>query len=151
MSTERCRAQSQNFSRKQQRIMKKTVKITEERMITLDGQMTIGKLETGQHIADFVNTEHAQVEPFSADCKVQMLGNGCMSVVEKPKRIRKDPERRGTRWSVSLGLDGKTRVYWGHPNDDLENAAELLEQDVTEIAAALWDLYLEKQRKGGKQ
>ena len=120
-------------------------------MVTLDGQLTVGKLETGQHIADFVNTEFAQVEPFSGVCNVQMLGSGCLSMVEKPKRIRKDPERRGIRWSVSLGQDDLTRVIWRHPTDDLKNASALLEQDAEEIAAALWDLYLEKQRKGGKR
>ena len=120
---------------------KKTKK--ESRQVMVDGMMSFDKLETGQHIADFVCTEHVAIEPFAGDFRVQALGNGCMTMVQKPKRYRGEPVRRGLRWSLSLTRDGQILINWRMPVGEIDKAPFFLRFDASEIAEAITEVYAE--------
>ena len=105
--------------------------------------MSFDKLKNGLHIADFVNTEHVEIEPFAGDFKVQCLSNGCVTMVQKPKRIRRCPIRRGDRWSITLTRDGVILLNWRLPDSDIELAPKILKKDAREMAEALEEIYEE--------
>ena len=109
----------------------------------VDGMMSFDKLENGQHIADFVCTEHVAIEPFAGDFRVQALGNGCMTMVQKPKRYRGEPVRRGLRWSLSLTRDGQILINWRMPVGEIDKAPFFLRFDAPEIAEAITEVYAE--------
>ena len=81
--------------------MKKIVKITEEREVTLDGMMTIGKVENNLIRADFACCEDIELEPFAGRFKVQGMHNGDVYMVQIPGRIRNKPEFREDNSSLS--------------------------------------------------
>lgn len=105
--------------------------------------MSFDKLKNGLHIADFVSTEYVEIEPFAGDFRVQSLRNGCVTMVQKPKRIRRGPIRRGDRWSISLTRDGMILINWRLPDTDIERAPQILKKDVREMAEALVEVYEE--------
>lgn len=109
----------------------------------VDGMMSFDKLENGQHIADFVCTEHVEIEPFSGEFKVQALGNGCMTMVQKPKRYRGEPIRRGLHWSLSLTRDGMILINWRMPISEIDKAPFFLRFDIQEMAEAITEVYEE--------
>ena len=120
-----------------------TKKNKKQRQVTVDGLMTFDKLKNGLHIADFVSTEHVEIEPFSGDFRVQGLRNGSVTMVQKPKRIRRGPIRRGDRWSISLTKDGFILINWRLSDKDIELAPKLLKKDAREMAEALVEIYKE--------
>ena len=120
---------------------KKTNK--KSRQVTVDGMMSFDKLKNGQHIADFVSTEHVEIEPFSGDFRVQVQRNGCVTMVQKPRKIRRGPIRRGDRWTVTLTSDGFILINWRCPDADIQIAPKLLKKDAREIAEALEEVYEE--------
>ena len=109
----------------------------------VDGMMSFDKLENGQHIADFVCTEHVEIEPFSGEFKVQALGNGCMTMVQKPKRYRGTPVRRGLHWSLSLTRNGQILINWRMPIGEIDKAPLFLRFDALEMAEAITEVYAE--------
>ena len=115
----------------------------ESRQVMVDGMMSFDKLENGQHVADFVCTEHVEIEPFSGEFKVQAIGNGCMTMVQKPKRYRGTPVRRGLRWSLSLTRNGQILINWRMPIGEIDKAPFYLRFDALEIAEAIKEVYEE--------
>ena len=115
----------------------------ETRQMMVDGMMSFDKLENGQHIADFVCTEHVEIEPFSGEFKVQALRNGCMTMVQKPKRYRGTPVRRGLHWSLSLTRNGQILINWRMPIGEIDKAPLFLRFDALEMAEAITEVYAE--------
>ena len=66
----------------------KKIKFSTERQVTLEGMMTLGKLENGLHTADFMCCEDVETEPFSGNFKVQGMRDGNVYMQERKKRIR---------------------------------------------------------------
>lgn len=73
----------------------------------LNGMMTFGKTDEGQNLLDFKCTEHAEMEPFIANCKVQAMRDGNVYITQKPPRIHSTPLFREDNSSLTLGRDGK--------------------------------------------
>ena len=67
--------------------MKKIV-ISSERQVTLDGLMTLGKLENGLHTADFMCCEPVETDAFSGNFNVQVMRDGNIYMQERKKRVR---------------------------------------------------------------
>jgi len=105
--------------------------------------MSFDKLKNGLHIADFVSTEYVEIEPFAGDFRVQAQRNGSVTMVQKPRKIRRGPIRRGDRWSISLTKDGFILINWRCPDADIVCAPKLLKKDAREIAEALEEIYEE--------
>ena len=114
---------------KTQKTMKRNNKKNNvQRNETLNGMMTFGIIDGNQHILDFVCTEFAEVEPFSADCKVQAMRDGNVYITERPRRVRNKPIFREDNCSLSLGRDG--RFYFIFSLDE-----ELVDVLPTELVA----------------
>ncbi len=73
----------------------------------LNGTMTFGTINDNQHILDFVSIEHAEMEPFIANCKVQAMRDGNVYITQKPPRIHSNPLFREDNSSLTLGRDRK--------------------------------------------
>ena len=98
--------------------MKKFI-ITTERQLTLEGMMTLGKSENGLRTADFMCCEDVQVEPFTGQCKVQMMRDGNVYITALPKRVRNKPVFREDNASLTKGRDGRWYFYFSLDEDQL--------------------------------
>lgn len=81
----------------------------------LDGVMTFGKNDNGRNMLDFMCTEMAEIAPFIADCKVQVMHDGNVYINERPKRLRNSPLFREDNSSLTLGRDGKYHFVFTMP------------------------------------
>lgn len=111
--------------------MSKLSKNSIQRMVTLDGLMTVGQLKNGMHFADFACCEDVQMEAYIAKCKVQFMRDGNVYVSELPKRIRNKAIFRDDNCSLSLGQNGK---YYFVFSLDEERIGELPEELVRQAS-----------------
>ena len=58
------------------------IQINPERTTTVDGMMTIGKTDNGQHVLDFKATEQVEMPAFIANCLVQGMTDGDVYITE---------------------------------------------------------------------
>ena len=107
---------------------------TTKRELTLDGLMTIGKLENGLHTADFMCCEDVRMAPFSGLFKVQGMRDGNVYMTEKPKRKRKEPLFRDDNSSLSLGRNGKYYFVFSLPEELIDELPEELIRQASAIA-----------------
>lgn len=112
--------------------MKKFDKNKQERMVTVNGEMTFGQMENGLHTADFMCCEDVKMEAFTAQCKVQVMRDGNVYVTELPKRIRNKAIFRDDNCTLSKGQDG--RYYFVFSLDE-ELEDELAGQLVRQASA----------------
>ena len=82
--------------------MNKIVDISAKREVTLDGMVTVSKLENGLKTADFMCCENVELKPFSGVFKVQGTHDGNIYMTERPKRKRNHPIHRVDNASLSL-------------------------------------------------
>ena len=95
-----------------------------ERQVTLEGLLTLGKLESGLHTLDFMNCEDVRMEPFSGNFKVQGMRDGNVYMQERKKRIRNNAllirkarhgRVSGTRdngWQLTLKVFASEGIDW---------------------------------------
>ena len=69
--------------------------------------MTFGVINDNQHILDFVSTEYVEMDPFTADCKVQAMRDGNVYITQKPRYKRNTPLFREDNSTLTLGRDRK--------------------------------------------
>lgn len=106
----------------------------EERDITLDGFITIGKLEDGRTIGEFLNCEDARIKPFSGNFRVQGSSRGNIYMVEKPKRVRNTPIFRDDNSSLSKGKNGRYYFFFSLEEERIEELPEELVRQAVAIA-----------------
>ena len=106
----------------------------EERDITLDGFITIGKLEDGRTIGEFLNCEDARIKPFSGNLRVQGSSRGNIYMVEKPKRVRNTPIFRDDNSSLSKGKNGRYYFFFSLEEERIEELPEELVRQAVAIA-----------------
>ncbi len=58
------------------------IEINPERITNVDGMMTIGKTDNGQHVLDFKATEQVEMPAFIANCLVQGMTDGDVYITE---------------------------------------------------------------------
>ena len=102
----------------------KKKQITTERQVMVDGLMTFGKLETGLRTLDFMCCKDVQTEPFTGNCKVQIMRDGNVYITENKKRIRNNGlliskarhgRVSGTRdhgWQLTLKVFAAEGIDW---------------------------------------
>ena len=83
----------------------KTNKTNSKMTTMVDGMMTFGVTDNGQHVLDFMCTECVEMEPFMANCKVQGMRDGNVYITERPRRERNTPLFREDNSSLTLGRD----------------------------------------------
>ena len=126
--------------------MKKNNKKKNQREVTLDGMITIGKYEDGLRKADFQCCEDVEVEAFVGRFKVQGMRDGNVYMEELPKRIKNEPLFRLDNSSFSLGRDGWYYYCFRLPESELKALPELLMKDVREAVAKIIRMYLNGKR-----
>ena len=125
--------------------MKKIV-ISTERQISLDGLLTLGMLENGLHIADFMCCENVSMQAFSGTFKVEGKHDGNVYMTEKPKRIRNKAIFRDDNASLSQGQDKRWYFYFSLDENQLEQLPEKLVRQAGVIAQkVLRELILKQQ------
>jgi hypothetical protein len=113
--------------------MKKIIFST-EREVTLDGMMTVGKLETGLRALDFQCCEDVVMKAFCGLCKVQVMRDGNVYITESPKRIRNKPLFRDDNSSLSLGQNGQYYFVFTMPQEQLCELPQKLVRQASAIA-----------------
>ena len=113
--------------------MKKII-ISTERQASLDGLMTIGMLENGLHMADFMCCEDIELDAFSGTFKVQVMRDGNVYLTEKPKRVRNKAVFRDDNASLSQGQDKRWYFYFSLDENQLEQLPEKLVRQASAIA-----------------
>ena len=114
-----------------QNVIKKDL---DKREITLDGLMTIGKLENGLTTGEFMNCENARIEPFRGDFRVQGMRDGNIYFTQKPKRVRNTPIFRDDNCSLSKGKNGKYYFFFSLEEERIEELPEELVRQAVAIA-----------------
>ena len=113
--------------------MKKII-VSIERELTLDGLMTLGKLDNGLRTADFLCCEDVRMEPFVSQFKVQGMRDGDLHLVELKKRIRNKAIFRDDNATLSKGQDGKFYFYFSLREERLGELPEQLVRQANAIA-----------------
>ena len=108
--------------------------ISTERQASLDGLMTIGMLENGLHMADFMCCEDIELDAFSGTFKVQVMRDGNVYLTEKPKRVRNKAIFRDDNASLSQGQDKRWYFYFSLDENQLEQLPEKLVRQASAIA-----------------
>ncbi len=103
-------------------------------MVTLDGLMTIGMLENGLHLADFMCCEDVEMEAFSGTFKVECKHDGNVYMTEQPKRVRNKPIFRDDNATLSQGQDKRWYFYFSLDENQLEQLPEKLVRQASAIA-----------------
>ena len=120
--------------------------ISSEKQVSLDGLMTIGMLENGLKIADFMCCEDVEMEAFSGTFKVEGKRDGNVYMTEKPKRIRNKAIFRDDNASLSQGQDKRWYFYFSLDEDLLEQLPDKLVRQASAIAQkVLRELILKQQ------
>ena len=105
-----------------------------QKEVTLDGMMTIGKSVNNLRQADFQCCEDVKVESFIGRFKVQGMHNGDVYMQELPKRFRNKPLFRLDNSSLSLGRDGYYYVRFRLPESEVTALPRLLVNEASAIA-----------------
>ena len=125
--------------------MANIIRISTERQVTLDGLMTIGMLENGLKIADFMCCEDVEVEAFSGTFKVEGMHDGNVYMTQLPKRIRNKAIFRDDNASLSQGQDKRWYFCFSLDEDQLEQLPEKLVRQASAIAQkVLWNLIMKR-------
>lgn len=108
--------------------------------------MTFGKLDDGLNALDFADTEAAELEPFTATCKVQAMRDGNVYITEKPRRLRNKPLFREDNCSLTLGRDGRYYFAFSLPAELVKELPDRLVHQSLAIAQKV-----ERHILGGKE
>ena len=100
----------------------------------LDGLLTLGLLENGLRVADFMCCEDVEMEAFSGTFKVQVMRDGNIYMQQKPQRVRNKAIFRDDNSSLSQGQDKRWYFYFSLDEDQLELLPEKLVKQAGAIA-----------------
>ena len=115
-----------------------------QEQVTMDGLMTVGKLEDGRRRADFQCCEEVELEKFVGRFKVQGMHDGNLYMEEYPKRLRNKPMFRQDNSSLSLGRNGVYYFVFTLPEGQLAELPEKLVRQANEAAAKVSGLFFKK-------
>ena len=104
-----------------------------EKEITLDGLMTIGRVENMMH-AEFMCCEDVRIDAAVTNCKVQLMRDGNVYITELPKRIKNKPMFRDDNCSLSLGRDGRYYFVFSLPEQLVDELPKELVRQASAIA-----------------
>ena len=110
-----------------------------ESLTRIEGTMTFAQNENGLHLLDFTNDEDAMMKPFKAHCKVLVMRDGNVYIIEKPKRIKNHPIFRDDNSSLTLGRDGKYYFVFILPEAQVNALPKQLVRQANAIAKKVED------------
>ena len=127
--------------------MKKKINKRVSREVTIDGMMTIGKLDNDLNQASFAPCEHVEIAPFIGRFKVQLLRNGYLYLEQLAKRIRNHPLFRLPHSSLSFTRNAKYYYVLSAPESEAEMLPDILEREAHEAAERLRELLRNPKKK----
>jgi len=104
-----------------------------EKEVTLDGLMTIGRVENMMH-AEFMCCEDVRIDAAVTNCKVQLMRDGNVYITELPKRVKNKPMFRDDNCSLSLGRDGRYYFVFSLPEQLVDELPKQLVRQASAIA-----------------
>ena len=104
-----------------------------EKEVTLDGLMTIGRVENLIH-AEFMCCEDVRMDAAVTNCKVQLMRDGNVYITELPKRVKNKPMFRDDNCSLSLGRDGRYYFVFSLPEQLVDELPKQLVRQASAIA-----------------
>ena len=114
--------------------MRKTISISAEKPVTLDGLMTLGKCDNGLRSLDFMCCEDVVMEPFTGSFTVQGMRDGNVYMQERKKRVRNKAIFREDNSSLSQGQDKRWYFYFSLDENELQQLPEKLVRQASAIA-----------------
>lgn len=110
------------------------LKVEENKVVNVDGIMTIGQTENGQNRLDFLSTEDVEIEAFDGVFRLQAMHDGSIYMTEKPKRVRNKPLFRQDNSSLSLGKNGRYYFVFNMPQELKDLLPDTLVREAREVA-----------------
>ncbi len=110
------------------------LKVEENKVVNVDGIMTIGQTENGQNRLDFLSTEDVEIEAFDGVFRLQAMHDGSIYMTEKPKRVRNKPLFRQDNSPLSLGKNGRYYFVFNMPQELKDLLPDTLVKEAREVA-----------------
>lgn len=110
------------------------LKVEENKVVNVDGIMTIDKTENGARRMDFLCTEDVEIEAFDGVFRLQAMHDGSIYMTEKPKRVRNKPLFRQDNSSLSLGKNGRYYFVFNMPQELKDLLPDTLVKEAREVA-----------------
>ena len=117
------------------------------REVTIDGMMTIGKLDNDLNQASFAPCEYVETEPFIGRFKVQLLRNGYLYLEQLAKRIRNHPLFKLPHSSLSFTRNANYYFVLTAPESEAEGLPDIMEQEAHEAAERLREILKNPKKK----
>ena len=119
------------------RIKKNSYKKTTIKDVNYEALVNLGELKDGLRIANIVSCEDVEVEGFIGRCKVQLLHDGHIQIVQLPKRLRNKPIFRDDNCTFTLGKDGRYYFVFTMPEQLIFEIPGQLRRQAGAIAAKI--------------
>ena len=118
-------------------IKKNSYKKTIHKDVNYEALVNLGELKDGLRIANIVSCEDVEVEGFIGRCKVQLLHDGHIQIVQLPKRLRNKPIFRDDNCTFTLGKDGRYYFVFTMPEQLIFEIPGQLRHQAGAIAAKI--------------
>ena len=118
-------------------IKKNSYKKTTHKDVNYEALVNLGELKDGLRIANIVSCEDVEVEGFIGRCKVQLLRDGHIQIVQLPKRLRNKPIFRDDNCTFTLGKDGRYYFVFTMPEQLIFEIPGQLRRQAGAIAAKI--------------
>ena len=118
-------------------IKKNSYKKTTIKDVNYEALVNLGELKNGLRIANIVSCEDVEVEGFIGRCKVQLLHDGHIQIVQLPKRLRNKPIFRDDNCTFTLGKDGRYYFVFTMPEQLIYEIPGQLRRQAGAIAAKI--------------
>ena len=119
------------------KIKKNSYKKTTIKDVNYEALVNLGELKDGLRIANIVSCEDVEVEGFIGRCKVQLLRDGHIQIVQLPKRLRNKPIFRDDNCTFTLGKDGRYYFVFTMPEQLIFEIPGQLRRQAGAIAAKI--------------
>jgi hypothetical protein len=119
------------------KIKKNSYKKTTIKDVNYEALVNLGELKDGLRIANIVSCEDVEVEGFIGRCKVQLLHDGHIQIVQLPKRLRNKPIFRDDNCTFTLGKDGRYYFVFTMPEQLIFEIPGQLRRQAGVIAAKI--------------
>ena len=118
-------------------IKKNSYKKTTIKDVNYEALVNLGELKDGLRIANIVSCEDIEVEGFIGRCKVQLLHDGHIQIVQLAKRHRNKPIFRDDNCTFTLGKDGRYYFVFTMPEQLIYEIPGQLRRQAGAIAAKI--------------
>ena len=119
------------------KIKKNSYKKTTIKDVNYEALVNLGELKDGLRIANILSCEDVEVEGFIGRCKVQLLHDGHIQIVQLPKRLRNKPIFRDDNCTFTLGKDGRYYFVFTMPEQLIFEIPGQLRRQAGAIAAKI--------------